>query len=78
MTCWHHHILIVKYAAVQAKGEMGGISDLGCFGVMCVVLALGLESVLCHVSDQSLPLPGKWGFISLLFENELFNQNWLS
>lgn len=48
---------------------MGKTSDLGCFEVMYMILALGLESVLCHMSDQSLPLAGKWGFISLLFEN---------
>lgn len=49
---------------------MGRTSDLGCFGVnMCI---------LCYVGDQNLPVAGKWSFISSLFENELFNQNWSS
>lgn len=45
---------------------------------MYMILALDLESMLCHVGGKSLPLAGKWGFISLLFENEFFDQSWLS
>lgn len=48
----------------RQREEMGRTSDLVCLWGECMymILALDLESVLCHVGGKSLPLAGKWGF----------------